>query len=66
LRDKELHPIRRETDDKGPHAEGGGSRRLGNRHREKEAADWAEMGPGRSAQADWPNPFQGPVGPPLT
>jgi hypothetical protein len=23
LADKELHPIRRETDDKGPHAEGG-------------------------------------------
>jgi hypothetical protein len=23
LRDKELHPIRKETDDKGPHAEGG-------------------------------------------
>jgi hypothetical protein len=23
LADKEIHPIRRETDDKGPHAEGG-------------------------------------------
>jgi hypothetical protein len=29
---------------------GGGSRRLGKQHRAKEAVDWAEMGPGRSAQ----------------
>jgi hypothetical protein len=45
---------------------GGGSRRLGNQRRAKEAVDWAEMGPGRSAQAGRPSPFQGPVGPPLT
>jgi hypothetical protein len=44
---------------------GEGSRRLGNRHRAKEAADWAEMGPGRSAQASRPSPFQGPVALPL-
>jgi hypothetical protein len=30
---------------------GEGSRRLGNQRRAKEAADWAEMGPGRSAHA---------------
>jgi hypothetical protein len=30
---------------------GGGSRRLGKQRRAKEAADWAEMGPGQSAQA---------------
>jgi hypothetical protein len=42
---------------------GGGSRRLGNQRRGKEAVDWAEMGPGRSAQAGRPSPFQGPVGP---
>jgi hypothetical protein len=36
LADKELHTIRRETDDKDPHAEGGGSRRLGNRHQAKQ------------------------------
>jgi hypothetical protein len=42
---------------------GGGSRRLGNQPRAKEAADWAEMGPGQSAQAGWPSPFRGPVTP---
>jgi hypothetical protein len=30
---------------------GEGSRRLGNQRRAKEAADWAEMGPGRPAQS---------------
>jgi hypothetical protein len=44
---------------------GEGSRRLGNRHRAKEAADWAEMGPGRSAQASRPSPFQGSVSTPF-
>jgi hypothetical protein len=44
---------------------GEGSRRLGNRHRAKEAADWAEVGPGRSAQDVRPSPFQGPVAPPF-
>jgi hypothetical protein len=44
---------------------GEGSRRLGNRHWAKEAAGWAEVGPGRSAQAGRPSPFQGPVSPPL-
>jgi hypothetical protein len=44
---------------------GEGSRRLKNRHRTKEAADWVEMGLGRSAQADRPSPFQGPVAPPF-
>jgi hypothetical protein len=39
---------------------GEGSRRLGNQHRAKEAADWAEMGP-----AGRPSPFRGPVGPPF-
>jgi hypothetical protein len=42
---------------------GEGSRRLGNQHRAKEATNWAEMGPGRSAQADRHSPFRGPVGP---
>jgi hypothetical protein len=42
---------------------GGGSRRLGKQHRAKEAADWVEVGPGRSAQAGCPSPFGGPVGP---
>jgi hypothetical protein len=45
---------------------GGKSRRLGKQHRAKEAADWAEVGPGRSAKAGRPSPFRGPVGPPLT
>jgi hypothetical protein len=44
---------------------GEGSRRLGNRHRAKEAADWAEVGLGRSAEADRPSPFRGPVSPPF-
>jgi hypothetical protein len=35
------------------------SRRLGNQHRAKEAADWVEVGPGR------PSPFRGPVAPPF-
>jgi hypothetical protein len=43
-----------------------GSRILGNQLRAKEAADWAEMGPGWSAQAGRPNPFRGPIDPPLT
>jgi hypothetical protein len=60
LWDKELHPIRRETDDKGPHAEGEGSRRLGNQRRAKEAANWAEVGPGRLAQ-----PISRPSQPPF-
>jgi hypothetical protein len=42
---------------------GEGSRRLGNRHRAKVAVEWVEIGPGRSAQAGRPSPFQGPVGP---
>jgi hypothetical protein len=37
---------------------GEGSRRLGNRHRAKETANWAEVGPGRSAQ-----PILGPSQP---
>jgi hypothetical protein len=42
---------------------GEGSRRLGKQHRAKEAADWAEMGPGRATQAGRPSPFRGPVTP---
>jgi hypothetical protein len=42
---------------------GKGSRRRGKQHRAKEATDWAEMGPGRSAQASRPSPFRGPVDP---
>jgi hypothetical protein len=38
-----------------------GSRRLRNRRGVKEAGNWAEMGPGRSAQAGRPSPFQIPV-----
>jgi hypothetical protein len=63
LRDKELRPTRRETDDKVLHAEGDGSRRLGNRHHTKDAGNWAWMGPGRSAQAGRPSPVQGPFPP---
>jgi hypothetical protein len=37
------------------------SRKQGNRRRAKEASGWAWMGPGRSAQAGWPSPVQGPV-----
>jgi hypothetical protein len=37
-----------------------GSKRLGNRHHAKEAANWAEVGPGRSAQ-----PNSGPSQPPF-
>jgi hypothetical protein len=36
---------------------GGESRRLEKQHWAKEAADRAEVGPGRSAQASRPNPF---------
>jgi hypothetical protein len=39
---------------------GEGSRRLGNRLREKEVAGWAEVGPGRPAQ-----PISGPSQPPF-
>jgi hypothetical protein len=44
---------------------GKGSRRLGNRRRAKEVGNWAGMGPGRSAQAGRPSPFQGPVASPF-
>jgi hypothetical protein len=44
---------------------GRGSRRCGKQHREKEATDWAGMGPGRSAQASQPSLFRGPVGLPF-
>jgi hypothetical protein len=44
---------------------GRGSRRRGKQHRAKEAADWAGMGPGRSAQAGRPSLFRGPVGLPF-
>jgi hypothetical protein len=37
---------------------GEGSRRLGNQCRAKETADWAEVGPGRSAQDGRPRPAQ--------
>jgi hypothetical protein len=40
-----------------------GSRRPGNKHRAKEAVDWAEMGPSRSAQAGRPSLFRGPITP---
>jgi hypothetical protein len=42
---------------------GEGSRRLEKQHRAKEATNWAEMGPGRSAQVSRPSPFRGPVAP---
>jgi hypothetical protein len=44
---------------------GGGSRRLGNRRHAKEVGYWAEVGPGRSAQAGRPGPFQDPVASPF-
>jgi hypothetical protein len=44
---------------------GRGSRRRGKQHRAKEATDYAEMGPGRSAQAGRPILFRGPVGLPF-
>jgi hypothetical protein len=44
---------------------GGGSRRVGNRRRAKEAGNWAEVVPGQSAQAGRPGPFQGPVASPF-
>jgi hypothetical protein len=45
---------------------GEGSRRLGNRRHTKEARNWAESGPGRSAQAGRHGPFRGQSPPPLT
>jgi hypothetical protein len=44
---------------------GGGSRRLGNRRKVKEAGNWVGMGPDRSAQAGRPSPFQGSVASPF-
>jgi hypothetical protein len=44
---------------------GEGSRRLENRHHAKEAGNWAEVGPGRSAQAGRPSPFWGLVASPF-
>jgi hypothetical protein len=45
---------------------GEGSRRLVNQRRAKEVADWAEMGPGRSAHAAGPAHFRAQSVPPLT
>jgi hypothetical protein len=42
---------------------GGEYRRLGKQHWAKEATNWAEVGPGRSAQVGRPSPFRGPVAP---
>jgi hypothetical protein len=39
------------------------SRKLGKQHRAKEAAGWAEVGPGRPAQAGRPSRLRGPVAP---
>jgi hypothetical protein len=44
---------------------GEGSRRLGKRRHAKEAGNWAEVGPGRSAQAGRPGPFRGLVASPF-
>jgi hypothetical protein len=44
---------------------GRGSRRLGKQYQTKEDTDWAETGPGRSAQAGRPSLFRGPVGLPF-
>jgi hypothetical protein len=44
---------------------GEGSRRLGNRRHAKEAGNWVGVGPGRSAQAGQPGPFQGLVASPF-
>jgi hypothetical protein len=44
---------------------GEGSRRLGNRCHAKKAGNWARVGPGWSAQAGQPGPFQGPVSSPF-
>jgi hypothetical protein len=41
------------------------SRRLGKQQRAKEAAGWAEVGPGWSTQAGRPSPLRGPVAPPF-
>jgi hypothetical protein len=41
------------------------SRRLRNQHLAKEVTGWAEVGPGRPAQAGRTNPFRGPVRPPF-
>jgi hypothetical protein len=42
------------------------SKRLKKQHRAKEAADWAEMGPGRPAPAGRPINFEAQSAPPLT
>jgi hypothetical protein len=60
LRDRELHLNHGETDVKAHMQKGGDSRRLGKQHRAKEAADWAEVGPGQPAQ-----PTSGPNHAPL-
>jgi hypothetical protein len=65
LRDKELRPTWRETNDKGHMQKWEGSRRLRNRRRAKAAGYWAWMGLGRSAQAGRLSPFQGPVASPF-
>jgi hypothetical protein len=59
LRDKELHPTQRETDDKGPHAEGGRNLEDSGTTQRRQAT-----GP-RWTQAGRPGPFRGPVASPF-
>jgi hypothetical protein len=44
---------------------GGGYRRLGKQHQAKDATNWVEVGPGRSAQVGQRSMFRGPVDPPF-
>jgi hypothetical protein len=61
---KKVLNLARETNDTGEKLttrahmqKGEGSRRLGKQHRAMEATNWADVGPGRSAQAGRPSPF---------
>jgi hypothetical protein len=61
LRDKEFVQLGEKLTTRAHMQKREGFRRLGNRCHTKEAGNWAEVGPGWSAQAGQPGPFRGPV-----
>ena len=61
MRDKRPYLNRGETDVKGPHADRRTLQKTREARHAKEPVTWAEVGPGRSAQAGRPGPFRGPV-----
>ena len=65
MRDKEPYPNRGETDAKSPHVGSGKFQKTREATGRKPGPNWAETGPGRSAQAGRPSPFRARFGAPF-